>query len=769
VALALAIAASGQTGGDLYVVMPDPNANPVPPPGPVAAGDNTMYPLTARLYNPPQADYSGPVLGPYWQWWVVGVSYSTDGSSWGTPPASATYSASVTVNSPPPADTNTSAATLTASFSQAGFWLVTVEVDVSFTDSTGAVIIDATCTQDVVFSVVNPGLSVTASPTSVCAGAVSTTVHQSSLQVLWTDASGNPLSGQTVTLSTSDGSLSSTLLVTDSNGSASAILTSSQTASAPPDLSIATVTASGSGVSPASADVEFLAPQLGLTADPWELVPGESSTLQFQATFNGSPVPGHGVSWQIVSITDEYGNVVYSGQGSVPPGWGQLSQTQSQTGSDGTASAVYQRGQYNGTIVFAATDTSVFLGHQQGGQGGQGQQGSAQGSVTNKDEKVEITMDGVKDTDKQKVGGYVPLNANNDNGSKVDIRSRLPAKRDLEVNPIKNEKDLVQINLSVAGAMAGDTVKLSVTNTGRARIKVWDTPTKNNEVTLPQTWDAAKLPAKLYVEGFLEGKAEREIKLTLELIRKGTSITNDWLMITVTPVLQELKVELTKGCDPDLGQDNLLEVIDSRLPKKDPDATMTLRTKVIKGDRLKGDIWLVQTIQNKNWLAAGKGADVDGTKMTWDFGTVDAVDYAGKRLSDAAKTTQMPMYRNKAMWTTAGISRSVQAYDSPMLPLEIDMTSVLPAVGKKTTVDVSQEFDTYSAWLYDDDTIYYLGKVTWSVRYNGEVTQPKAGTYAYKKLANNKNNPSTGDPVLGPGAPAFMKPPVANYAKSHWR
>jgi len=61
-----------------------------------------------------------------------------------------------------------------------------------------------------------------------------------------------------------------------------------------------------------------------------------------------------------------------------------------------------------------------------------------------------LTMTGVAAGQKLTPGGYVPLNANNDNGSVVT--NGLPATRDKDTSPIPNEKDLVQITLGVTGS-----------------------------------------------------------------------------------------------------------------------------------------------------------------------------------------------------------------------------------------------------------------------------------------------------------------------------
>jgi len=130
----------------------------------------------------------------------------------------------------------------------------------------------------------------------------------------------------------------------------------------------------------------------------------------------------------------------------------------------------------------------------------------------------------------------------------------LPQKRDFDVAPNANEKSLIPITLTIrAPGVQNPSGQLSSTQTGRARVKIWDTPTKANEITLPAEWHLAQLPKTLYVEGTVNGAAEREIDLTLELLDGAdTSLASDTLTWTVTPVLVDLRVTVTAGAAPGL-------------------------------------------------------------------------------------------------------------------------------------------------------------------------------------------------------------------------
>lgn len=125
--------------------------------------------------------------------------------------------------------------------------------------------------------------------------------------------------------------------------------------------------------------------------------------------------------------------------------------------------------------------------------------------------KIELVMDGVANNQKLNPGGFVPLNADNDNGSVVT--NRIPAVRDFAVHPIPDEDDLVKVAIYANAAPSSGIFALRVSNHGKARIRLWDTATKQNKI-IPGHF--RHLPTQIYVEGVQEGAAEREIDLTVE-------------------------------------------------------------------------------------------------------------------------------------------------------------------------------------------------------------------------------------------------------------
>jgi hypothetical protein len=143
-------------------------------------------------------------------------------------------------------------------------------------------------------------------------------------------------------------------------------------------------------------------------------------------------------------------------------------------------------------------------------------------------------------------GGFVPLNANNDNGSPPldPAVPGIPTKRDFDVSPNPNEKDLVSVVLDASGLPLNTplTWNLSAPTNGHAVVKAWTDSIKTAAVGLPYSiaGQSGSDPV-YYLEGTAEGYALKEIALTLQVTVNGSTST-DVVNVTVTPVLQNLGV-----------------------------------------------------------------------------------------------------------------------------------------------------------------------------------------------------------------------------------
>ncbi len=88
--------------------------------------------------------------------------------------------------------------------------------------------------------------------------------------------------------------------------------------------------------------------------------------------------------------------------------------------------------------------------------------------------KIDLQMTGVGTEQKLNPGGFVVINADNDNGSPVT--NGIPARRDFNVAPLPNgvnDPDLVQVNVAVTPAehLPGYFV-LSAANYGTGKISL---------------------------------------------------------------------------------------------------------------------------------------------------------------------------------------------------------------------------------------------------------------------------------------------------------
>jgi hypothetical protein len=356
--LAFGLSVSGQLGSGggennlTVTVSLDSGPSPLPPQlnEPVSAS------LSASVVTP-DLTYPCTLGKPTWDWSLTSVQFSSDGVNWGDP-ASNSCSASVTGSG--------NKASFQATFSQSGYWLLAVTASVSFTDSCGGSWSGQGVLNLPVIQVPPAGLSLISAKSAICAGGISTDIHQTVLTASLSDSDGTPLYGAVINFVTSDGTLDSSSAVTDFYGEATVTLTSSSNASdpgaTPPTVWTASVTATASEANnPASTKVEFQAAPVVLTLSPNNIDLEGTSNLLVNLTWNNLPVSGHTIGWQITNIWDLDGNLVYNGSGSPPSGYGTLTGNSTTTDSDGNCTATFTAGDTAGTIECTASDQSVTL------------------------------------------------------------------------------------------------------------------------------------------------------------------------------------------------------------------------------------------------------------------------------------------------------------------------------------------------------------------------------------------------------------------------
>lgn len=394
-----------------------------------------------------------------------------------------------------------------------------------------------------------------------------------------------------------------------------------------------------------------------------------------------------------------------------------------------------------------------------------------------------LQMNGLAAGDKLNPGGFVPLNANNDNGSKVT--NGVPAVRDMDTSPIPKEKDLVPITLSFNGSLPPNwpvTYTLTVVQNGHAAVHFWNTMTKQNQDMMPysSTYPVGLFPT-LYVEGVAEGYALREIVLTLTVTPMGAiGSSTDVVNMTVTPVLQTLTVNVTKGAYPDLSHEGLnFWRLDSDKGLPAGKWAFTISTSAL----MKGCAGKLLTIQNvtiENVLKGGGGADLGGgIRKSWGFTNPETGKmWAGKTLVDCLKDKDVPYnITERHTSKTKNNVMTVTDQDGPKLTVMRDSLTlpidIMPTKGKKTEIDVKYSFADTAVWVFPDNTFCPLGNTSWGVRFKGTITfdnpskLPMEQSYSFKPSSENRDIPSSGF-KRSTALPTTLGLPIANQSKSKW-
>jgi hypothetical protein len=336
----------------------------------------------------------------------------------------------------------------------------------------------------------------------------------------------------------------------------------------------------------------------------------------------------------------------------------------------------------------------------------------------------------------------------------------------------KADPDLVQISLATKNLKAGgpENIVLSVAIAGRAKIQFWDTGTKNNQIATPTNWTVMTMPASVYMEGLLESAALMEVTLTLQILNKGTVVSTDKCVLTVTPVLTNLVVTRAAGAFPDIVNDGpplgwLIQSNGGGIAGNTFTANASAQwTAVRAGSKLR----FIQVCMFTNNLESGsEGAYVNGEKMyNWDY----APPNTGAWLVDCAAAADVPFFTNRENFAVAGGVATNSVQDSPAIALNL-VNNVLPPVDGTTQMDVTYLFITYATVAFNDNSIYCLDQQTWNVHYQGTVNCPAAGNYTYTRGGDNADNPSGafGANVRNNANPLAIGPTIGNAGGLGWR
>ncbi len=207
--------------------------------------------------------------------------------------------------------------------------------------------------------------------------------------------------------------------------------------------------------------------------------------------------------------------------------------------------------------------------------------------------KVDLEIENVSPDNKESEGGYVPLN--------------------------EGDEKLVKITFSKKPAEGKVTLDATA---GKDKIKIWENKTKDKQVALPQTYEAAKAPKELWVEGVKVSNRMRDVELVL---KSDDPPCQDKVKLTV------LKAELDVDTNQDKRSVGGFIVLNPPGGSRTPRKKITVR-KVTPRD-FDGDVILQSASDKIKMFDASTGGTempIDGTKNKFANATLDF--YAGKDL-----------------------------------------------------------------------------------------------------------------------------------------
>ena len=407
--------------------------------------------------------------------------------------------------------------------------------------------------------------------------------------------------------------------------------------------------------------------------------------------------------------------------------------------------------------------------------------------------------DFVASADTLTTGGFVPVNANNDNGSPdemVDgVDTLIPTKRDKDVTvPIPNENDLLKLKLTASGHYATVRVSIETVSHGRAQIKLWKELNKTTlflDGTSTDHVDVAMedLPKELWIEGITEGAALREITLHLDpLDQQGNVIPAAKAALTVTPVLTDMQTSTAGGGR--LETAGTVVTLSSGASTVFGSAAADTFTTSAESKNMPpgGSLQLIQMVQIVN--APGATLTTSGNAQTtkkYDF----AASNAGKTLIDTidqgTANPNFPFYKRNDS-SSSGTTAAYSSDDTPKIRLGTIGANgptpafPLPGKGGSTAIDLTYWFSTYACWWYGttgaNNVLYPLGQATWEIHFQGTITpQLDADNnitgYQFQAGTSNLTKGTTTS-----GWPQFMRTniistpitqPVANEAGAQWQ
>jgi hypothetical protein len=378
--------------------------------------------------------------------------------------------------------------------------------------------------------------------------------------------------------------------------------------------------------------------------------------------------------------------------------------------------------------------------------------------------RITITTPGLPHNQNLTTGAYVPINANDDNGSLV--RNEIPDVRDFQLDGPPGEPfrdpDLIEVDVTVNPNLGlPGFFTISVQNHGIGQIRLWRDQFKVGG-RAEGVYAAAELPTQFFIEGTEPSDAMVESVISVDYTFLGANgvpagAGSDSLNATVTPVITNFTVtgngvEFTNP----LG-DGLLGMETGRLVKDLPgasfDATVSRRNLV-------GNVTYIQNLSSvENGTNGAAGGAVFTNAPTLNIKPNPGV--GPPPWLDTDPESAIPDYESDPAYPVdnANTQRRTDA-DTPELPPPNGAANL-------TAIDVVFRLRLYLVWRWGSPgtgIIYTLAYRNWYVVF-------RADKYVQNKGVTRVLFP---DGVVAPGdfvrshENPIVTPPVANNS-SDWR
>jgi hypothetical protein len=305
---------------------------------------------------------------------------------------------------------------------------------------------------------------------------------------------------------------------------------------------------------------------------------------------------------------------------------------------------------------------------------------------------------------------YVPVNADNDNGSAVT--NGIPAKRDFSVNPLPvNDPELLQGSVVIQGLPAGGTWTLSL-GPPPSKIALW----KDQMKTAPFT--AADAPGIFYIEGLHESANANDFaQISFTYTPPRMVLTAGSGTVLVTPIINSFTVTPAGGAN---GQNiNFVNGVDGGNGVQ----AFIPGPPIVPGASFGGNLTVTALNGNpvliQNYINAQNGAN--GT--TFKFNPVGYLFAAGTNppaanlvliqgtfpvLDTENPRPATPEYDVHVQVTNDGNTATIKAKPDTGIP---------PNVGQGTFLDVLSTLRLWLVWKYPSGIYYPLAFINWQANF----------------------------------------------------